>query len=289
MRPDGRDGDAPADSVPGVPLLLGECLPVLEDRLAGSDGLTLCTDFDGTLAPVVEDPAAASIPDRTRRALAELAERPAVDVAVISGRHLADLRERVDVAGCTFAGNHGLELERDGERWVHPEVERRRADLERILETLSRRVEALSGCRLEDKGLSATVHHRGAPVDHDRVRALVAAVLADEQGFEPRDGRKVVEVRPIVEWDKGAAVRHLADERRATVYLGDDVTDEDAFRALRALPTPGVGVLVGERPSAATFRVPDADGVRAFLEWLTRTGTLPNVNRTGRDSVTSAL
>jgi trehalose 6-phosphate phosphatase len=253
-------GDAPA--------LLGNWLPILEDRLAGAERLALCLDFDGTVAPIVDDPAAASMPERTERALSALADRPRVDLAVVSGRALADLRERVPVEGCALAGNHGLEIDRGGDRWVHPEVADRRTALERAHEAVERRVDGIDGCHVEDKRVTATVHFRRADVGRETVEPLVEAALDGETGLETTHGRQVIEIRPAVEWDKGAAVRELVDERATAIYVGDDTTDEDAFEALDELPRGGVGVLVGCRPSAAEFRVHDVDSVRAFLEWL---------------------
>jgi len=255
-RPEATGGDRP---------LLGNWLRLVEDRLAGAGRLTLCLDFDGTLAPIVEAPDDASMPERTGAALRDLTDRPAVDVAVVSGRGLGDLRGRVPVDGVALAGNHGLEIARDGERWVHPEVDP--TALDRVRATVEERVASLPGVRVEDKRLTATVHVRGADVGRGEVRPLVESAVADEPAFETGVGRQVVEIRPSVEWDKGEAVQELA-AGGLTMYVGDDRTDEDAFRALGDLPGGGIGVLVGDRPTAAEFRVHDVDGVRAFLEWL---------------------
>jgi trehalose-phosphatase len=102
------------------------------------------------------------------------------------------------------------------------------------------------------------------------VRAAVRTALSDEPALVATEGRKIVEVRPDVEWHKGEAVCELVDdgERASAVYVGDDITDEDAFEALEDRSCWSVGVLVGDRPSAADYRVHDVDGVRAFLEWL---------------------
>ena len=259
----GADEADGADATGDLPLL-GNWLPLVEDRLGGADRLALCLDFDGTLAPIVEDPDAAAMPDRIEAALEELAATPGVDLAVVSGRGLDDLRERVAV-DCALAGNHGLEIDRGGDRWTHPDVDP--AALDRIRETIAEHVADIEGCHVEDKRLTATVHFRRADVDRGDVRPLVQSAVDDQPGFEATDGRQIVEVRPSVDWDKGDAVRELVDDG-VGMYVGDDTTDEDAFRALSDLPQGGVGVLVGDRPSAAEFRVPDVDGVRAFLEWL---------------------
>ncbi|WP_246279772.1 trehalose-phosphatase [Natronomonas salina] len=259
---DDRRSGGDEDELP----LLGNWLSLLEDRLSGAERLALCLDFDGTLAPIVEDPDAAAMPERTAAALEELAGHPGVDLAVVSGRGLEDLRERVAVDDCVLAGNHGLEIDRGGDRWTHPEVDPEALD--RVRETVAERVESIDGCHVEDKRLTATVHFRRADVGREEVRPLVQSAVDDVSGFEATDGRQIVEIRPSVEWDKGEAVRELVDDRALGIYVGDDTTDEDAFEALEDLPGGGVGILVGDRPSAAEFRVHDVDGVRAFLEWL---------------------
>jgi trehalose 6-phosphate phosphatase len=262
--------------------LLGNWLSTLADRLAEAEQLSLCLDFDGTLAPIVKDPDAAEMPARTASALESLAERPRVDVAVVSGRALEDLRDRVRVDGCALAGNHGLETDRDGDRWVHPEVDREA--LERVRETVLDRVADVPGCHVEDKGLTATVHFRQADVGREEIAPLVEEAVAEEPTIETSPGRQIVEVRPTVEWDKGHAVRELVDERSMAVYVGDDTTDEDAFRAVEELPGGGIGVLVGEGPSAAEFRIHDVDGVRAFLKWLAE-GNAPGEDPSADDPI----
>jgi trehalose 6-phosphate phosphatase len=269
-------GDRPAaGSSPGTrpsgeaPPLLGNWLSRLEDHLSRCEHLTLCLDFDGTLAPIAEDPDAAAMPADVERALAALADRPGVEPAVVSGRALSDLRERVD-PDVTLAGNHGLEMDRGEREWVHPAAAERRGALERAIGDVAERLAAYPDCRIEDKGVTATVHHRGADADHATVRAAVRTALSDEPALVATEGRKIVEVRPDVEWHKGEAVRELVDdgERASAVYVGDDVTDEDAFEALEDRSCRSVGVLVGDRPSAADYRVHDVDCVRAFLAWL---------------------
>lgn len=250
------------------PPLFGNWLSVLEERLAACERLSLCLDFDGTLAPVVEDPDDARLPARTRDILESLADHPGIDLAVISGRALDDLAGRVDVAGCALAGNHGLEIQTGDGRWIHPSVAERRPELEAAVDAIEERIESVPGCHLEDKGLTATVHVRGADVDRGTARDVVEDVLDGLERLEATVGRQVVEVRPRVDWDKGRAVRRVVDEGSAAIYVGDDATDEDAFRTLAELPAGGVGILVGDRPSRADFRVHDVDSVRAFLEWL---------------------
>jgi trehalose 6-phosphate synthase/phosphatase len=236
--------------------------------------LALFLDYDGTLAPIVEHPRQARLGPGMRAALADCAARPDTKVAIVSGRALADVRERIDVPGLAFAGNHGLEIEAPGiEPMLHPDLPHF-ADRARELDRALRRIRE-PGVWVEEKGASLTVHYRQAhPVDHadiaERARALIR-----EAGFQAREGLCAVEARPPIGWDKGRAVLHLLRARDGpawsegvcVVYVGDDDTDEDAFRALLGL---GITFRVGraERLTLAARRLPDLEAVETLLRWL---------------------
>ena len=242
----------------------------LETRLAGADGLVVGLDFDGTLAPIQPDPDAVSIGPAVQRAVATLAARPDATVAVISGRALDDLRSRVGVGGVVYVGNHGLEMERGGRRSVHPEAETLRPAVERACDAVEARAGDVPGCLVERKGPTATVHYRRTPPDRVReVRAAVEAAAAGEARLRLVSGKQSIEVRPAVDWDKGAAMRRVAGDAPGgwrAVYVGDDTTDEDVFRALGP---DDVGVHVGESDdTAAGVPLPDQDAVAPFLAWL---------------------
>jgi trehalose 6-phosphate phosphatase len=254
-----------------------ERLPELADRLDDWDGLVLGLDFDGTLAPIVDDPAAASLTPATRMVLEELASVPTVALAVISGRGRSDLTERVGVDGAVFAGNHGLELGYRDRATVHPEAARRRATVRRLCETVDAQLQTagVAGYEIEDKGVTATVHFRRVPdAAVPTVLSTVERCAADVDGVRVTVGKRIRELRPAVDWDKGAAMRLLreaAPDRWGGMYVGDDTTDEDGFRAVGA---DGVGVLVGaddEGPrteTAATHRLAGQESVASFLAWL---------------------
>ncbi|MFC7142126.1 trehalose-phosphatase [Halosimplex aquaticum] len=240
------------------------------DRLAAAPGVVCALDFDGTLAPIVDDPDAAQMPPPVRERVERLAACPSVDVAVVSGRELADLRDRVDVDGIAYAGNHGLELRYDGGEVVNPEARRCRDAVDRVCDHLGDRLAHVPGVEIEDKGLTATVHVRQVPSERvaeveRSVRATVEEVVATGAPLEIRDGKAIREIRPAVDWDKGRAVDLLTDEAPdgwLPMYVGDDRTDEDAFRVL----DDGVGVLVGERETAADYRLEAPRDVREFLD-----------------------
>ena len=178
-------------------------------------------DVDGTLAPIVERPELAEVPEETRAELRRLVSRYAL-VACISGRTGAEARRLVGVGGIFYVGVHGLELSPEADAW--------RAPLRQF---------AGSGWPwVEDKGLTVAFHWREA-VDEEAARAELAQVAERAQalGLEARWGRKVLELRPPVEADKGTAVRSLLGEHglRRALYAGDDTTDLDAFRGLDGL------------------------------------------------------
>jgi trehalose 6-phosphate phosphatase len=178
-------------------------------------------DVDGTLAPIVPRPEQAEVPEESRAELRRLAARYAL-VACISGRTGADARRLVGVDGIFYVGVHGLELAPDADAWRAP----------------LRRFAGIEWPWIEDKGLTVALHWREA--DHeDAARAELAEVAeqARSLGLEARWGRKVLELRPPVEADKGTAVRSLLAEHRLrrALYAGDDTTDLDAFRGLDGL------------------------------------------------------
>jgi trehalose 6-phosphate phosphatase len=175
-------------------------------------------DVDGTLAPIVERPELAEVPEETRTELRRLARKYPL-VACISGRTGADAWRLVGVDGITYVGVHGLELAPEADAWRAPL--RPFADFEWPW--------------IEDKGLTVAFHWREAPDDAAARTDLEAvAERAKAAGLETRWGRKVLELRPPVEADKGTAVRTLLREHglRRALYAGDDTTDLDAFRGL---------------------------------------------------------
>lgn len=243
-------------------------------RAAGR--LVLLLDFDGTLAPIVARPELAGLPMRTRAALERLVRSRDVEIAIVSGRALADARERAGLEGVAYAGNHGMEIEGPGIRHVHADAAAARPKLDRVVERLALPLGAVPGAILEDKGLTLSVHYRLVPEERvGELRRAVEAAVAGEEGLRLTEGKRVIEVRPAVEWDKGRAVEFLLDALRPppgalVLYLGDDTTDEDAFRALAASGA-GEGVVVAEEPpldTSATSYLRSPEEVAELLETL---------------------
>ena len=270
---DGPDGEDDTDRPPALFDGPDDPLPSIADRLAAADGLYFCTDFDGTLSAIEADPDAPELPPENREALRALRDHDRVRVAVISGRELDDLRSRVGVERVAYAGNHGLEVLRDGETTVHPVAEKRRRDLERIVDELDDRL-ADTDCFVEDKSVSATIHYRAAADQREAVHTAVTEVVERiaPGGFERSTGKEIVELTPSIAWDKGAALSLLTTDFDGwlPVYVGDDTTDEAAFRALGE---QGVGIHVGTgADTAADYRIDDPPAVERLLEWFRTEG-----------------
>jgi trehalose 6-phosphate phosphatase len=198
----------------------------------------LFLDVDGVLAPIVPRPEDARVPDETRAELRRLSGRYAL-VACISGRAGGDALHIVGVPELTYVGNHGLEAEPDAEEWAP-----------RLRDFLS----TVEWPRLEDKGLTAALHYRDAP---DEAAALAQleqiAERARAAGFVARFGRKVLEVVPPIEANKGTAIRRLLEQHdiHRALFAGDDTTDLDGFHALDGLDVAvRIAVASNEGPEA---------------------------------------
>ena len=235
--------------------------------------LLLGLDFDGTLAPIVPVPEDATILPAAGEAIRAIADRPDTLVAVVSGRGLADVRARVREERAFFAGNHGFEIEGPGLRHRIDAAERLRPELRVLTERLRHEIGHIPGTEIEDKGITVSVHYRRVA---DPALAATVRDLADREaarsGIRATHGKRVVELRPPVDWHKGRALEFLSDTRSAggaiyPVVIGDDVTDEDAFRAVQA--RGGLAVLVAsrelERESVADARVDSPEELVPFL------------------------
>ncbi|BBZ37697.1 trehalose-phosphate phosphatase [Mycobacterium conspicuum] len=233
-------------------------------------------DFDGTLSDIVNDPDTATLVAGAAEALRELAGR--CPVAVLSGRDLADVTERVGLPGIWYAGSHGFELTApDGRHHQNDDAAAAIPVLERAAAELRDQLGSISGVVAEHKRFGVAVHYRNAA--RDRVGEVTAAVRAAGQRDVLRvtTGREVIELRPDIDWDKGKTLRWVIDHLQRAgsgpvmpIFLGDDITDEDAFDAVR--PT-GVPIVVrhsddGDRATAALFALDSPARVSEFARRL---------------------
>ncbi len=195
--------------------------------------------------------------------------------AIVSGRALTDVRERID-GPTIYAGNHGLELERNESVAVHPIARKRATTIDHVCSTLETVLEPIPNARIENKRLTGTVHVRAVP---DAARPAIARLtqsVVDRIGGDAltvSDGKRILEIGPSVPWGKGNAVELIESTcppATVPIYIGDDVTDESAFQAVEP---DGIGIRVGdEQPSQASYRVDSPADVAALLEWLGSAG-----------------
>jgi trehalose-phosphatase len=248
-------------------------------RLLDRRSVAIFLDYDGTLTPIVDRPELAVMDDGTRRVLHALAE--VAVVGIVSGRDLDDVEAMVSCPGLWLSGSHGFDIRRpDGSRVELDVGSDSLLALDAAEGELSDGigegggVGEVEGAWVERKRFAIAVHYRASPPEGvPRLQACVEAVAALHPDLRMTGGKKIFELRPAVDWDKGAAVSWLLEasqldpEHTLAVFLGDDVTDEDAFASIRF---HGVGVVVGDddRITAATDRLDDPTSVRVLLEEL---------------------
>ncbi len=245
----------------------------IQRRLAGKRA-SVFLDYDGTLTPIVARPELAIMSDGMRDVLRRLAAK--CSVAVVSGRDLADVKRLVGLDDIVYAGSHGFDIGGPGGLTIqHEESAAFSEAVKRAAGKLVTALAPIAGALVEPKRFAVAVHYRQvAGKDLPAVEAAVDMALAAEPDLRKTHGKKVFELRPRFDWDKGKAVRWLMEALGQTgagvvpFYLGDDLTDEDAFTALA---DDGVTIYVGAPDrTAARYLLDDPDQVGTFLIELTR-------------------
>lgn len=246
----------------------------LRARLDGTP-IVVLLDVDGTLAPISPRPDEASVPKSTRRILHDLASAPGVHLGFITGRGAADARRLVGSTHAWIVGNHGLEsVDPDGLVTIDPLAEPWRPAIRRACETLRAELGGVRNAIVEDKTLTLSIHYR--LVDRTEVPALerCVRVVGEREGLLITEGREIREVRPPVAVNKGTAVLALARRLGADVphasrvFAGDDVTDEDAMRALRELHPDSITIRVRGSGNSGTFAEFAVEGTEDLAKWL---------------------
>ncbi|WAC90629.1 trehalose-phosphatase [Mycobacterium sp. Aquia_213] len=263
-----RTGDLRMSQLPDASQLLGGGLAARRPAVF--------FDFDGTLSDIVDDPDSAQLVTGAANALQQLAAR--CPVAILSGRDLADVAARVGLPGIWYAGSHGFELTApDGTHHQNDAAAAAIPVLESAAAQLRERLGSIPGVRVEHKRFGVAVHYRNAA--RDRVGEVLAAVRAagQREALRVTTGREVIELRPDVDWDKGKTLQWVLDHLDGSadltpIFLGDDITDEDAFDAVRA---DGIPILVrhnddGDRATAALFALDSPAAAADFVGRLAR-------------------
>jgi alpha,alpha-trehalase len=231
-------------------------------------------DYDGTLTPIVEDPSKAFLPEKTRQLIEKLAEH--WTVTIMTGRALYDAKDLVGLENLVYAGSHGFKIAGPEESFHEERGDEYLPSLDKAEKELGDRVKDLKGVHIEHKPFAIAVHYRQASETIvPELGKRVDEVVGHYPDLVKTTGKKIFELRPKMDWDKGKALlyllgkMHIDDSRTVPVYIGDDTTDEDAFRAIAGR---GIGILVSEdnSPTAASYVVRNPDEVAVFLEELVK-------------------
>ncbi|MBL6946371.1 MAG: trehalose-phosphatase [Rhodospirillales bacterium] len=252
----------------------------VNERLAGKK-LAIFLDYDGTLTPIVDRPEMAILSESARTIVRGLAGR--CSLAIVSGRDRPDVEKLVGIDNLIYAGSHGFDIMVPGGQAIQREEGAEFADvLEQVKVRLHDEVDGIEGSLIEPKKSSVAVHYRlVAPDQQAKIKTVVDAILADHETLRVTPGKMVYEIQPKLDWNKGKAVLWLLEALDLDkpdilpMYFGDDITDEDAFRALSGR---GLGIFVGgatqeakkDRPTDADYRVTDPDEAVRLLDTLAR-------------------
>lgn len=246
----------------------------LSNFVGDSQRLVLLLDYDGTLAPIAPHPNLTDMCDATKISLGNIAKNPKIFSAAISGRGVDNVKEKVDIDGMIFAGNHGLEiLYPNGTRYNHDVggVDRNYSRMVQELEKITR-----DGSWIENKGVSLTFHYRAMPEDQHVIIRDEAKEIIESHGYRANQAHCAIEAKPPVLWNKGKAAEYILNHEfgenwrneMKVIFAGDDTTDEDVCELLRDV---GVSFRVTKDPNIetkATYKIPSTDSVTTLLQWI---------------------
>jgi trehalose 6-phosphate phosphatase len=252
-----------------------QCLAPLHGlggKVERAEHVLLFLDFDGTLAPIVDRPALAALTVPMRAVIDRLTRHADVTIAVLSGRSLADVRRRVNIDGLIYGGNHGLEIEGRGLSFQHPAALMFREPIARLAAQVARRSAILQGVEIESKGYTLAVHYRRASPGAERAlySLLRELVGTDDPRFDLRPAKKLWEIHPRIDWNKGRAICYMRDRlvhpQALSIAIGDDTTDEDMFESCR----DGITIRIGtdKKSTAARYKLASPDHVQDLLAWI---------------------
>lgn len=255
-----------------LPINFFDNIDAVKDLMAGREPVVFL-DYDGTLTPIVATPDLAVISPEMRSVVQALSKRR--KVSIVSGRATDDVRGKVAIDGIFYAGSHGFEIvDPQGQVTINEEAKKVRSSVDEIHQKLARRVAHIEGALIENVKYTVSCHYRlVADEDLAEFETIVDKVLMDYPNMRKTSGKKVLELRPRIDWDKGKAVNWILDVllfdpmQQVAIYLGDDTTDEDAFNVLDG---KGFGILVADpvRESAAKYAIKDVEEVKKVLESL---------------------
>ena len=242
---------------------------------------TILTDIDGTISEITSTPEEAVITPSMKKELSKLKEKFRM-VGVISGRSVKKAQSMVGVDGILYVGNHGMEYVNNGEIFIDPEAVKYLDNIKKNAEQLKNsELSKINGLMFEDKGICISIHYRKCKLQEDVRKKIIDAVNSiDTNELKLTEGRKLVELKPPISRDKGFIIEKIVEkyDLDRIIYLGDDITDFDAFTKLKELEKKGkiktasILVLSSEIPdyvkSSSLFYVNSVDEVQRFFKWL---------------------
>lgn len=244
---------------------------IIARKLRSASGIYIFLDYDGTLTPIRQTPSAAILSPETENILQKLVQLRGVQVAIVTGRSMEDIRRLVRVENIGFAANHGFHIYNNGTEWIHPQALSLIQVLSRLHLILRNTLIGFPKAYIENKQFTLSIHYRNVAPKY--IRSLKSLVTKTVYSFNPTlritPGKKVLEVRPQITWGKGDAVLDMLHssktrQRRIPLFIGDDATDEDVFRALRL---KGITIRVGKSVSTnAQYYIKDVEDVKHLLQ-----------------------
>ena len=246
-------------------------LDILGERITHAPSLIVFVNYDETLASLAGKAEQTELPPGMRQTLRALARMEKVEIAVFSGRNLADVQALVGVPNVMVAGNHGLEIQTPEYSFLEPAALARQGTLRELAANLTQKLQPIAGVRIDEKSLAIVVDYSQAgDTQVEEVRRILHAALANaSHPFVLTQAEKTYEIRPRVYWNKKDAVQWIRERieghEALTIYIGGDASDETAFAAL----AEGITIRVDIVPeSAAQYHVNEAHEVQEFLGWL---------------------
>ncbi len=238
----------------------------------GNKKPALFLDYDGTMTPIVPNPEDANLSEENQKLISQLADL--IPVIIISGRDLKDVRSKVDLKKVTYAGSHGFDISGPDIQMAHESEKEVTPALDTAQENLDKEIGNIPGVKVERKKYAIAVHYRNTEDENvPQVKQAVERELEDQDILKEGIGKKILELKPNLDWHKGRALNWLSEklglnkEKYVPIYIGDDITDEDAFAEIEQ---KGIGILVGTHgeDTAASYHLKDTDEVTNFLMQL---------------------
>jgi trehalose-phosphatase len=231
--------------------------------------IALLLDYDGTLTPIRHKPSAATLTPESERLLQRLSNLHDIDLSIVTGRSMEDIKRLVPVEKITIVANHGFHILQNGKEWIHPEAVSLIRTLKSLAFILDSTLNDFPKAYVENKQFTLSIHYRNILMKD--IPSFISIVTKTIRSFDPTliitRGKKVLEVRPNTNWGKGTAVKQILSQKRGTflsVFIGDDTTDEDVFRILHS---KGINIRVGkEKATYAKYYVKNVREVMQLLD-----------------------